>query len=245
MREVVYPVAPAASDLRDLVHEFKSSGPTYQRTVKTTLKASYTNHYRRGLIELLAVLEFRSNNTTHRPVLDALELIARYADARNLRYYPLGETGAGAPRHLPATGRSWCTRPTSAGRRRVVRMVYEICTFQALREQLRCKEIWVVGADKWRNPDEDLPADFEDRRVEHYAALRKPLDPTEFIDELREEMRAELDALHAALPKLRLADITDRAPGRDQADAAARRAGTAQPAPAQAARSTPAGAWCR
>ena len=40
----------------------------YRRTVQTTLKASYTNHYRRGLIELLDVLEFRSNNATHRPV---------------------------------------------------------------------------------------------------------------------------------------------------------------------------------
>ena len=68
-------------------------------------------------------------------------------------------------------------RTDKHGRRRVVRMVYEVATFQALRDQLRCKEIWVVGADKWRNPDEDLPADFEDRRVEHYARLRKPLDP--------------------------------------------------------------------
>jgi hypothetical protein len=57
------------------------------------------------------------------------------------------------------------------GRRRVVRMVYEVCTFQALREALRCKEIWVVGADTFRNPDEDLPQDFEARRVEHYGAL--------------------------------------------------------------------------
>ena len=56
--------------------------------MKATLKASYTNHYRAGMIKLLSVLEFCSNNTTHRPVLDALQLIARYANAGNLRYYP-------------------------------------------------------------------------------------------------------------------------------------------------------------
>jgi hypothetical protein len=72
VREVVFPVAPQPV-LRELVAEFKASGPTYQRTVKATLRASYTNHYRVGLIKLLDVLEFRSNNTTHRPVLDALE----------------------------------------------------------------------------------------------------------------------------------------------------------------------------
>lgn len=80
VRDTVYPVAPQAV-LRDLVAEFKTSGPTYQRTVKATLRASYTNHYRAGLIKLLAVLEFCSNNTTHRPVLDALALIGRYANA--------------------------------------------------------------------------------------------------------------------------------------------------------------------
>jgi hypothetical protein len=96
---------------------------------------------------------------------------------------------------------------------RVVRMVYEVCTFQALRDQLRCKEIWVVGADKWRNPAEDLPTDFEERRVEHYEALRKPLDATEFITAIQEEMRTELDALAAALPKCEWLEIKERKSG--------------------------------
>nr|WP_159850059.1 DUF4158 domain-containing protein [Nocardia sp. CY41] len=86
VRDTVFSVA-SQTVLRDLVAEFKSSGPTYQRTVKATLRSSYTNHYRAGLIKLLSVLEFQSNNTTHRPVLDALELIGKYAGA-NLRYYP-------------------------------------------------------------------------------------------------------------------------------------------------------------
>lgn len=92
----------------------------------------------------------------------------------------------------------------------MVRSVYEICTFQALRERLRCKEIWDVGADKWRNPDEDLPADFEAHRAAHYAALRKPLDPTAFIGQLREEMRTELAALDAAVPKLAWLEVAER-----------------------------------
>jgi len=45
VRDTVFPVASQAV-LADLVAEFKSSGPTYQRTVKTTVKGSYTNHYR-------------------------------------------------------------------------------------------------------------------------------------------------------------------------------------------------------
>ena len=48
------------------------AGLTYRRTVQTKLKASYTSHFRRGLIALIYVLEFKSNNEAHRPVIDAL-----------------------------------------------------------------------------------------------------------------------------------------------------------------------------
>ena len=61
MRAVVYPaVSGGEQTLRELVHEYKTKGPVYRTTVATTLRASYTNHYRRGLIQLLGVLEFRS-----------------------------------------------------------------------------------------------------------------------------------------------------------------------------------------
>lgn len=209
VREVVFPaVTGGEQTLQELVHEYKTKGPVYRRTVQTTLKASYTNHHRRGLIELLDVLEFRSSNTTHRPVLDALDLVARYKDGR-VTYYPRGE-------HVPTNrvvAGDWETlvyRTDKRGRERVVRSTYEICVFQALRERLRCKEIWVVGADRWRNPDEDLPKDFESRRSDHYAALRKPLDPSAFIDQLRTELRAELAALNEQLPALDWVEIRDR-----------------------------------
>ena len=213
VREVVYPaVRGGEATLRELVHEYKTNGPAYRRTVQTTLKASYTGHYRRGLIELLGVLEFRSTNAAHQPVIEALALISRYARAGNLTYYPAGET---APEHKGATG-AWADlvhRTDGDGRRRVVRMVYEVATFQALREQLRCKEIWVVGAGRWRDPDEDLPKDFEVRRTEHYESLRKPLDPAEFIAGLRQEMEAALAELDDALPRLDWLDIAERRAG--------------------------------
>jgi hypothetical protein len=45
VRDALYPVV-GEQTLRDLVREYKTSGPTFRRTVQTTLKASYTNHYR-------------------------------------------------------------------------------------------------------------------------------------------------------------------------------------------------------
>lgn len=213
VREVVFPaVRGGEQTLRELVHEFKTKGPVYRRTVQTQLKASYTNHYRRGLIELLEVLEFRSNNTAHQPVIDALKLVKRYAKVGNTTYYPIGET---APEHK-GTIKDWADliyRADSRGRQRIARTVYEVATLQTLRDQLRCKEVWVVGADRWRNPDEDLPADFESRRVEHYRELRKPLDPTEFCDRLHEDMTSALTELNDLLPTLDWLEIAERKSG--------------------------------
>ena len=204
-------VAGGEQTLRELVHEFKANGPLYRRTVQTTLKASYTNHYRRGLIGLLGVLEFRSSSA-HQPIIEALELIGRFAGAGNITYYPFGEV---IPLHRGLRG-DWedvLYREDARGRRRVVRMVYEVATFQALRDALRCKEVWVLGADRWRDPDQDLPADYAQRRVEHYRTLRQPLDPAEFVDELREQMRSELGALDDALPKLGWLSNSERRSG--------------------------------
>jgi TnpA family transposase len=213
VREVIFPaVSGGEQTLRDLVHEFKTKGPAYRTTVQTTLRASYTNHYRRGLIALLETLEFKSTNTAYQPVIKALELVRRYAKAGNTTYYPRGEV---VPEHRGTSG-AWedlVFKNDKRGRRRVVRMVYEIVTFQALREALRCKEIWVVGAHSFRDPEEDLPKDFPERRVENYAELRKPLDPKDFIAELKAEMRAELEALNTALPKLDWVEIKDRKSG--------------------------------
>jgi len=59
------------------------------------------------------------------------------------------------------------------GRSRANRITYEICVLEALREQLRCKEIWVVGANRYRNPNEDVPADFETQRTAYYQVLNE------------------------------------------------------------------------
>jgi hypothetical protein len=75
---VVYPAAGGLEVLLDLVREFESKGPTYRQARQWSFKASYTNHYRAGLVQILEALELRSNNTVHRPVLEALELIKRY-----------------------------------------------------------------------------------------------------------------------------------------------------------------------
>jgi Domain of unknown function (DUF4158) len=99
VEDVVFPAPGGLEVLLDLVREFESKGPTYRQARQRSFKASYTNHYRAGLIQILEALEFRSNNTVHRPVMEALELIKRYKAEHSpaTLYYARGE-------HIPVHG---------------------------------------------------------------------------------------------------------------------------------------------
>jgi TnpA family transposase len=198
VRDVVFPVV-GEQTLRDLVKEWKATGPTYRTTLRTVIRNSYQGHYRRMVPKLLVALEFRSNNERHRPVMQALELVKRFADTK-VRTFPADE-------EVPLDGvvrGLWLdavVEKDSAGRDRINRVTYEVAVLETLREQLRCKEIWVVGANRYRNPDEDLPADFEANRDEYYKALNLPLDADRFITELQDEMREALGTLDGGLKK--------------------------------------------
>ncbi len=78
VKDVVYPVV-SKQTLQDLVKEFKATGPTYREKVYTVMRVSYLHHYCRMVPQILDVLEFRSNNEMHRPVIKALELLKKYA----------------------------------------------------------------------------------------------------------------------------------------------------------------------
>jgi len=50
-----------------------------------------------------------------------------------------------------------------------------------------------AGANRWRNPEDDLPADFELNRDVDYDAVRQPLDASAFVAELQRRHPAALN----------------------------------------------------
>ncbi|MBF0374933.1 MAG: Tn3 family transposase [Alphaproteobacteria bacterium] len=196
VRDVIFPVADEAI-CQNLVREQGSGGTGRTRQVHTLIRASYASHYRRMLPKLLDALEFRSNNAIHRPLLDAIDTLRRGQECAG-QYYALNEIAVDGV--IRPKWRGVVIEEALDGKQRVNRINYEICVLQSLRDRLRCKEIWVVGADRFRNPDQDLPGDYAQRREACYARLGLPLDPDAFIDRLRSEMESELGALHRELP---------------------------------------------
>lgn len=194
VKEVIYPVVPETV-LDDLIKEMEAD-KGYDRQVRLVTRNSYGHHYRRAVRSLLEALEFQCNNDAHRPIMQALELLEKYRD-RKIQSFPVKED-------VPLGGvvrDDWqdlvLDNPET---RRVNRVTYEMCVLSTLREKIRCKEVWVQGAGRFRNPDDDLPHDFEEKREAYYAALDQPGEAKRFTETLRERMEQALAALDRELP---------------------------------------------
>jgi len=84
----------------------------------------------------------------------------------------------------------------------VNRLNYEVCVLQALRERVRVREIWVMGASHYRNPDNDMPTDFSQKRNIYYEALHQPTEAGTFIEQIKGDMRKALLLLDVAIPRI-------------------------------------------
>jgi len=202
---VIFPVAGKAK-LAAIIKEYRAKG-ALDRRIYEVMRGSYASHYRRMLPKLLSVLEFRSNNTAWRPVLNALDWIKRTLDDGR-RYVP--PLGVPVDDVIPAKWRSSVIDEKG----RINRISYELCVLSQLRECIRAKEIWVVGADRYRNPDDDLPRDFDDRRASYYSALNLTQDARTFTAVAKAELERELRLLNAEIPDNRTVRILDRGENR-------------------------------
>ncbi|MCL2321000.1 MAG: Tn3 family transposase, partial [Oscillospiraceae bacterium] len=207
VKNVLFPVV-SENTLTNLVKEFKSTGAAYREKVYTVMRASYNHHYRRMVPEILDIIEFKSNNELYQPIIKALEIIKKYY-FEGIRYFSNMD-------EIPTDGviknsqRDAIIEKDEKGKEKINKINYEIVALQSLRDKLRCKEIWVLGADRYRNPDEDLPIDFEERREENYKSLNKPLDVEEFINNIKKVMYDSLTKLDNDMPKNPKVTITNK-----------------------------------
>ena len=195
--EVLYPVI-GEERLKALVEESKNTGE-YYKSVQTKVTASYSYHYRQILPPLLEVLHFRSNNEQHKPLIDALKTVEKYL-SREGSYYP---KRAIIPIEdvIHKQWHDWIYQADRRGGPHIRRSRYEVCVLQALSEKLRCKEIWIEDANRYRNPAEDVPSDFNEKRKIYYDALGLPISGKKFVKRLKKLMRKALKDLNENIPE--------------------------------------------
>ncbi len=212
VREVLYPVV-GEQTLRELVRAYRASGPTYHQRVYTVMRGSYQHHYRQVVPLLLEVLQFHSNNASYQPIIAALDLLKRYHEATPQQATFAPDELVPLDGVVPARWREIVVQAGEDGLERVNRINYELSVLHTVREKLRCKELWLADADRFRNPDDDLPADFAAHREANYAALSLPSDTTTFTNHLHTQMEAALQRLNDTLPSNPHVVITEKGGG--------------------------------
>jgi TnpA family transposase len=209
VRDVVYPAA-GEQVLARLAAEATEEDVDFEVVRMQVVETKYRCHYRRMMKPVLDVLTFRADNPAQAPLLQGIELVRRHLETK-CALYPADER---IPEKL-LTGR-WRELVMQSGPEgeRAAKHPFELCVLAKLERALKCKELWVEGAYRFRNPSEDLPADWAAVRVEHYRRRGLPLEPGPFLDKVRQEMTTELLALNSYLERAHGDDAVEvRHPG--------------------------------
>ena len=167
----------------------KADGGNWADDVFSQMKASWKNHYRTMLLKLLQTVEFKSNNAAFKPVLNALDWVHLNFSRRGsimVAHEQIPIQGIVPSKYYRAVVRSDGTLDKHS---------YELCTVLALRERLRSRSIWVTGSARYRNPDHDVPQDFETNRADYYAGLGLGQNSSQFVSDVRRELEAQLRGL--------------------------------------------------
>ena len=211
IKDVIYPIADEEK-LEQVLDALDEGGGSFQERVRARLRSAYQHYYARMLPLILKAIEFRSDSKAIQPLLKAVELLKTYVDRPRTESY-------GKDVDVPMDGvltASWqeaVMRPNREGELQVDRFTYELAVLQTVREKLRCKELWVAGAKRYRNPDEDLPQDFTAKREVYYQELKQPLDVEVFIERIQQEMTQALSRFNQGLPNNSKVELLDKRGG--------------------------------
>ncbi|MEO0521194.1 MAG: Tn3 family transposase, partial [Cyanobacteria bacterium P01_A01_bin.116] len=211
VQEVIYPVANE-TQLETVVETLGEGGKSFKERFHAKMRRSYTRYYRRLLPLILKALEFRSDSLNLQPLLAAINLLKASAEISSTKPYP-AETEVPMEGVLSAEWQESVMVTGKGGEPEIDRASYELGVLRTVREKLRCKELWVEGAKRYRNPDDDLPQDFEAKRKQYYHDLQQPLEARPFIDQLQAEMTEALTEFNWGLPENPKVKILDNRGG--------------------------------
>lgn len=150
------------------------------------MQSSWQGHYRSMLRNLLKTVEFRSNNSQFKPIIKALDWIHVNFDNRRQLIY--GRDDVPIENVINDIDRPAVIRKDMT----IDKYSYELCVVTALREKLRCREIWVQGSVQYKNPDEDIPEDFDIHREDYYDDLGLNVDGARFVEGIKQELTEQL-----------------------------------------------------
>jgi TnpA family transposase len=158
------------------------------------IEASYS-HLREFAPAVLAAIGF-DGATAARPLLQAVTVLVDL-NATGTRKVP-DDTPTD---FVPARWRGYLERATAAGDVTAYRHYWELCVLLALRDGLRCGDVFVPGSRRYADPASFLltAQQWEPKRAEFCALVERSHDPATAWADAEAEMHRNLEDLEAVL----------------------------------------------
>ena len=218
IEKVIYPEV-ATDKLEAIVKELSCQGPWFENQVQTKIHSLYSHANRPTLLNLLEALKFKTNLSVSKPLLSAIDFVIKQRACKELYYpddikLPIEEVIPDNWLNLVVTTESNEHDNSKPSGQKIHRLYYEIAVLEAVYKQLPCRMIWIEGAHRYQDPDNDLPQDFEENREYYYGLLGLPLDPLEFIKPKKKELAESLQRLNDNILDNKKVKITTKKGGR-------------------------------
>lgn len=191
IKEVIFPKIDFKT-FQELKEEFDSDKEedSYDIEKAKRMKSRYTSHYRKMMKPILDELDFRSNNSSWDSILESIKIISKYIDTKYI-FYPEDED---IPLDIiPYKYKSIALNTTSDGILRVRKHYFELCVLEKLEKALKCKEIYIEGSLKYRNPVNDLPVNWEEEKAKYYQKINTTLNKDKFVNSIKDKLSSSLD----------------------------------------------------
>lgn len=181
IEKAVYPEVP--QETIDHLIKARTFSKNLQKTLQESIIKRYSARYRTSIFRVLDCIDLHSSNANF---LDAMRLIQLH-HKNKLKYYPLTET-ISIEGIISKQQQKHIFETDELGKQRVLKKDYECIVLKLLRRKLLHKEVWVSGSYKYRDPIDDLPKDFEQRREEYCAMLNMPVSAKDFVNNVKADM---------------------------------------------------------
>jgi TnpA family transposase len=210
IQDSIFPIV-TEDKFKKIVEKYKKKGSRYQTILHEQIRGSYASYYRRMIQPFLQNVTFCCSNPDHQPILNGLKLVIQYFDSKKT-YFPDQE---GIP--ISFLPEKWRKRVIDDKNGKVKRIGYEVYLFKKLADAIRCREIWIKDAFKHRNPDHDLPSDFETNQNMYFNDLSLPTTSDDFVKTLQNNLTDALERFNNNIThndKVHISTKADKKKGR-------------------------------
>ena len=217
----IYP-SVSKQKLEAIINDLSHSSKWYQNAVKLEALSLYSHNNRRLVWALINGLTLATDHKNCSDILTALQwLKTRKAAITSVpaNKYVVNQDKAKAkvPETIPSLNKIaplWLPLVGSLSDPIAFNIyAFELAIFESIEKELGCKNIWVEGAYRYRNPCQDFPGDFESNKAYYHKFLDLPEDVEVFIATLRKELESHLKSFNDSIlsnPKVKITAVENK-----------------------------------